>query len=450
MSRLMISVSGIRGIVGETLTPDVIVNFAEAYGTFCGPGKIVVGSDTRITGHVVKHALLAGLYSVGCDVIDVGICPTPTVQMATEKLKANGGIIITASHNPIQWNALKLLAADGLFLDAEQGQKVIELAETKNFRLAAYDAVGHASTYADAIFDHEQAVLDLPYINIEKIQAKKYKVVVDCVNGAGSVMLPAYLEKFGCEVIPINCTPDGRFPHIPEPVPENLTQLSDKVRETAADIGFAVDPDSDRLALISNEGIPLGEEYTLALAIQFMLSRKKGKVVINASTSLASEDVAKQMGAEVIRTKVGEIHVAKKMREVHAVVGGEGNGGVILPDVHLGRDAIVGIALILQHLADLDLPISEICRRLPQYVITKKKIELTSADTTSILNKLVENHRNEMIDRIDGVKFLRPGAWVQVRASNTEPILRIMSEAPSAAESVALCDQFINEIKRLL
>lgn len=450
MSKLMISVSGIRGVVGESLTPEVVMKYAAAFGTLMGPGKVVVGSDTRVTGPMVKHAVIAGLQSVGCSVVDVGICPTPTVQMATEKVGECGGIIITASHNPVQWNALKLLSREGLFLTAEVGNRVNELVASQNFNYVGWEKIGKYETYAHAIADHEQAVLSLPYLNLPAIQKQHYKVVVDCVNGAGAVMLPAFLRKFGCEVVELNCTPDGIFPHTPEPVPENLTQLCDRVKAVSADIGFAVDPDSDRLAIVSDAGAPLGEEYTLALAINFLLGKKSGPVVLNASTSLASEDVAKKHGVPVVRTKVGEIHVAQKMGEIKAAIGGEGNGGVILPDIHLGRDAIVGIALILQTLTEFGGTISELKATLPQYTIVKKKIELGQADPNQILTKLLQNHRAEPVDQIDGLKFLKPQAWVQVRASNTEPIIRIMAEATSQAAADDLAEKFIQEIKSLI
>lgn len=450
MSKLMISVSGIRGVVGEALTPEVVMKYAAAYGTFMGPGKVVVGSDTRVTGAMVKHAVIAGLQSVGCSVIDIGICPTPTVQMATEKLGESGGIIITASHNPVQWNALKLLSKDGLFLNADQGARVNELVASQEFNYVGWEKIGKYETYQQAIADHQQAVLGLPYLNLPMIQKRNLKVVVDCVNGAGSVMLPAYLREFGCEVVELNCTPDGIFPHTPEPVPENLIQLCEKVKAVSADVGFAVDPDSDRLAIVSDQGVPLGEEYTLALAINFLLTKKQGPVVLNASTSLASEDVAKKHGVSVIRTKVGEIHVAQKMSEVNSVIGGEGNGGVILPDVHLGRDAIVGIALILQTLTEFGGTISELKATLPQYVIVKKKIELGQAEPKEILDKLLEKHAGEPVDQIDGLKFLKPQAWVQVRASNTEPIMRIMAEATTQAAAEELAEKYIDEIKSLI
>lgn len=450
MSRLMISISGIRGIIGETLTPEAVVKFAAAYGTYAGPGRVIIGRDSRISGPMMHNAVVAGLQAVGCTPVDVGICPTPTVELATRRHGESGGIIITASHNPIQWNALKLLNKDGLFLNAEQGNRVIEIANSEKFKYVPYNELGKYETFEHAVREHQEAVLDLPYIDVKSLQKRRFKVVIDGVNGAGSICLPEFLEKLGCEVVAINCTPNGIFPHTPEPVPENLTQLCESVKKNNADIGFAVDPDADRLAIVSEKGIPLGEEYTLALAIKFLLGKKRGPVVINASTSLASEDVARELGMEVVRTKVGEIHVTQKLLEINAVIGGEGNGGIILPDVHPGRDAVVGIALTLQALLESGQTISRLKSSLPQYEIVKLKLELGDSDPKMILNKLIERHSQEKIDQIDGVKFLGNRTWVQVRASNTEPIVRIMAEAPTAQDAQALGEKYLQEIRSLI
>lgn len=446
----MISISGIRGVIGDTLTPDAVVKYAAAYGTYAGPGRVIIGRDSRVSGPMMKHAVVAGLQSVGCTPVDVGICPTPTVEFATRRHGESGGIIITASHNPIQWNALKLLNKDGLFLNADQGNRVIEIASNEKFKYVSYNELGKYETFTNAIQEHQEAVLNLPYIDVKALQRRRFKVIIDGVNGAGSVCLPDFLRKLGCEVIAINCTPDGIFPHTPEPVPENLSQLCESVIKNKADIGFAVDPDADRLAIVSEKGIPLGEEYTLALAIKFLLTKKRGPVVINASTSLASEDVAREFGIDVIRTKVGEIHVTQKLLEVNAVIGGEGNGGIILPDVHPGRDAVVGIALILQSLLEFGKTISQLKATLPQYEIVKLKLELAESDPKMILNKLIERHSQEKIDQIDGVKFISERAWIQVRASNTEPIIRIMAEAPTAQEAQTLGEKYLQEIRDLI
>jgi phosphomannomutase len=446
VSKLMVSVSGVRGIVGQGLSPEVAMNFAQAFGSYINSGKVVVGRDSRVTGEMLKNAVLAGLTAVGCDILDIGICPTPTAQLAVENHKAAGGIMITASHNPIMWNGLKLIGPDGLFLDAEQGQEVLKISEGRAFSYATWDEVGVAVNYTKAIAEHIDAILDLDYIKIEKIKERKFKVVMDCVCGAGSNLVPILLEELGCATVCLNCEPTGMFPHNPEPLPENLTQLCETVKKEHADIGFAVDPDSDRLAIVSEKGEPLGEEQTLALAVKYILSKKPGTVVINASTSRATEDIAENSGSSVIRTKVGEIHVAKKMREVGAVIGGEGNGGVILAGIHLGRDAPVGIALTLQHLVEFGGPLSELSNSLPQYVITKKKIEMGELDSKMALNRIREIYSNETLDFTDGIKIVRPKSWVHIRPSNTEPIIRVIAEAPSKEESERLCLELIKRL----
>jgi len=446
LSKLMISVSGVRGIVGEGLTPAVLVDFAQAFGAFLNGGKIVVGRDSRVSGEMSKHAVISGLMSVGCDIIDIGVCPTPTTQIAVEKLGARGGIMITASHNPIMWNGLKLIGSDGLFLDAEQGEKIVKISQSKSYPFANWEKLGVMIPYSKAIHDHIDAILNLKYIDVTAIRRKKFKVVLDCVCGAGSNLVPLLLSELGCQTIQINCDPTGLFPHNPEPLPENLTELCETVKKEYADLGIVVDPDSDRLALVSEKGEPLGEEKTLAIAVKHILNRKRGPVVINASTSLVTEQVAKSHGAEVIRTKVGEIHVAKKMREVDAVIGGEGNGGVILPDVHLGRDAPVGIALVLQQLVEFDGTLSELSANLPQYVIVKSKIELGDMAPAAALEKIQKIYRSEKLDFTDGIKIVRQNSWVHIRASNTEPIIRVIAEAPTEKEANELCSDVMKKL----
>ena len=447
LKNLMISVSGVRGIVGDGLTPEVLVKFSQAYGSEFGPGKIVVGRDSRVTGDLVKYAVWSGLMSVGCDVVDIGIAPTPTTELVTEKPEHAGGIILTASHNPKEWNALKLLAPDGLFLDAAAGEKILHKMQNEEFRFAAWDKIGKVLPYSAAIMEHIEKVFELKLIHTEKIKAKKFRIVADCVNGAGGTILPAFLQKLGCEVIFLNQEPNGYFPRSPEPVPENLTELCDAVKNHQADLGIAVDPDVDRLALVSEKGEPLGEEYTLALATDFVLSKTPGDVVVNASTTKAIDDIAHRYNCKVYRTKVGEIHVASKAREVGAIISGEGNGGVIYPECHLGRDAIVGIALILQQMAESRETISQLKMRLPQYTMVKDKVSLPfGANAKKAVDVLMVNHKSEAIDNIDGAKFLYPDSWVHVRASNTEPIIRIIAEAPNKKEAEKLTHQFKKEI----
>ncbi|MFZ5518246.1 MAG: phosphoglucosamine mutase [Candidatus Zhuqueibacterota bacterium] len=447
MSKLMISISGVRGIVGDGLSPQVVTNFAQAFGSYLGNGKVIVGKDSRVTGPMMKHAVFAGLLAAGCDIIDIGTVPTPTVQMAVEHLKARGGIAITASHNPIEWNALKLIDSSGWFLDEVQGNKVIHIVNDKKYQNVKWNQIGKVEYFDGAIEHHLKSILKLDLVDTEFIAGKKFKVVVDCVNGAGGTILPELLNRLGCEAIFINGEPTGLFPRSPEPLPENLKELCDKVKSEKADIGFAVDPDVDRLAIVSEKGKPLGEEYTLVLAVNYVMQKRHGAIVVNASVTQAIDEIAKRYGTEVLRTKVGEIHVAKKMHEVKAAIGGEGNGGVILPELHLGRDAPLGIALILQHLAQFGGKISELHKSLPQFYQSKNRIELKEINVASVLDSLISNHRSERLDLTDGLKILWPDQWVHIRPSNTEPIIRIYSEARSVEEADALGFRFIKEIK---
>ena len=446
----MISISGIRGIVGDGLSPHVILNFAQAFGTYLGNGKVVVGRDSRVTGLMVKHAVFSGLLASGCDIIDIGMCPTPTVQMAVEHLNARGGIAITASHNPIDWNALKLVDSSGMFLDEMQAKKVIKIAEDKNVQNVLWDQIGKIEDYNDAIDHHINSILKLNLVDPDLIASKKFKVVIDCVNGAGGTILPQLLTTLGCEAIFINQEPTGLFPRAPEPLPENLKELCKKVKATKADIGFAVDPDVDRLAIVSEKGKPLGEEYTLVLAVNYILQKTNSSVVVNASVTKAVDDIAAKYDTEVIRTKVGEIFVAQKMKEVGAAIGGEGNGGVILPELHLGRDAPLGIALTLQQLALFDGTISELSGSLPQYYQSKNRIEIKNINVNELLDAIVEKFKKHTIDMTDGVKILWRNRWVQIRPSNTEPIIRIYSEAKTAEEANALGFKFIKEIENII
>ena len=443
LKNLMISVSGVRGIVGEGLTPEVVLQFAQAYGSQFGPGKIVVGRDSRVSGEMVKNAVWSGLMAVGCDVIDIGIAPTPTTQMAAERPDVCGGIIITASHNPIEWNALKLLAPDGLFLDAEQGAAILNRVKSKEFSFCRWDKIGKIHRYENAIQDHIDTILKLDIIDVDAIRKRRFKVVADCCNGAGGTILPQLLEAFGCEAVFLNLAPNGLFPRSPEPIPANLSELCQAVKDHRADFGLAVDPDVDRLALVSEKGEPLGEEYTLTLVSKLVLEKTPGNVVINASTTRAIEDIAEQSGSKVYRTKVGEIHVAKKARKVNAVISGEGNGGVIYPKLHFGRDAPVGIALTLQHLIEYDGSISELHASLPQYQMVKDKKSLPfGLNAQKIVDQLAQQDHTAEIDLTDGLLFLLEKSWVHVRASNTEPIIRVMAEAPTLNEAKELVEKY--------
>ena len=446
---LMVSISGIRGVVGETLTPETIVKYTSAYAEFCNRGHIIVGRDGRITGKNILDIVISTLRQMGCNVTDLGICPTPTVALAVEKLKAAGGISITASHNPMIWNGLKFFSPTGLFLDADENLKFWHLAE-HSAKYVPWDKQGNYTLNEEFLNEHIRQVLSLSTIDTGKIRARKFKVVLDCVNAAGGIIVPRLLEKLGCEVTPLYCEVTGIFGHTPEPIPENLTELCTKVREVKADIGIAVDPDVDRLVLINEKGEPFVEEYTIATCIDFILKKEKQnnpKVVVNLSTTRAVDDIVNRYGGTTYRTAVGEINVAKKMKEIGAIIGGEGSGGVILPKVHLGRDAIVGIGLVLQCLMEFGGSMSELKATLPQYLITKGKIELGSLNADAILKRLQAKYSSAgIINTDDGLKIDFPEAWVHLRKSNTEPIIRIIAEAHTKAEADELVKKFTAEI----
>lgn len=439
---LMISVSGIRGIFGTDLTPQNLSKFTAAYGTWLEGGTVVVGRDSRVTGQLCEDIVSATLASVGCDVIKVGIVPTPTVAMGVLKHKAAGGIIISASHNPAEWNALKLLNGKSEFLDADQGKKVIDISESEAFTYQPYDKIGIISEDPDLLDYHINKILDLPYIDAAAISAKNFSVAIDAVNGAGSEAVPQLLEKLGVETIhKLHCTPNGLFPHNPEPLPAHLTEICELVKEKNVDLGVVTDPDADRLALVDDTGKLFGEEYTQATAFDFMLSKKKGDCATNLSSSRVSEDVAREHGQTCHRSAVGEINVVKVMQEKNAVIGGEGNGGVICPDLHYGRDALAGIAIVLQHLTEKDLSTSEYRASLPDYYMSKNKIQLDELgkDANDVLEMVKEHFSSLKPNTIDGVKVDFAEGWVHLRKSNTEPIIRLYSEgrSPEAAEAFA-------------
>ncbi len=359
------------------------------------------------------------------------------------------GLVITASHNPVEWNALKLLTREGMFLDEEEGMKVGRIVEKKAFRYVPWNEVGRIQSDSHATEKHIQAVLGIPFLDIQAIRRRRFRVAFDCVNGAGGTILPPLLDELNCVTFPLNPEPTGLFAHTPEPVPENLQDLGKAVRKNRAEIGFAVDPDADRLAIVSEQGEPLGEEYTISLAVQFILSKRKGTVVVNMSTTRAVDDLASRMKCPVLRTKVGEIHVAKKMKETGAVIGGEGNGGVILPEVHLGRDAPVAIVLTLQHLLEAGITVTDLWKSLPEYVMVKKKMTIGSADPDELLKMLEKNHRKEQLDLLDGIKINSRDHWVHIRKSNTEPIIRVVAEAKTRVASNAVCEQYMEEIRNI-
>lgn len=455
----MVSISGIRGVFGDGLDASVLVRYASAYGTWCKrrmeglekPPLVVVGRDARVTGEICANLVIATLQSTGCDVLDVGLATTPTVEMAVLQKGAVGGIILSASHNPAEWNALKLLGWAGEFLRPMEAEEVIQIARENAQVTVSYDQIGSVST-EDYLKKHIDAILDLPYINPEPIADRNLLVVVDGINSVGAFAIPAMLEALGVKdtrIHVLNRKVNGLFAHNPEPLPAHLGGIIEKVRTTGADLGIVVDPDADRLALVADGGVYVSEELTQVMAADFVLRHRKGPVVTNLSSSRAMEDVAAQHGVEAHRSAVGEINVVTKMKEVDAVLGGEGNGGVILPDLHYGRDALAGTALILQHLANERIALSQLLDRMPKYVMSKGKIPLGDLNPDEALAKLAEKHRHGNHSTIDGLKIDFPDGWVHLRKSNTEPILRVYTEAPTKAEAEDLANRFREELLSL-
>lgn len=448
MATLMSSISGIRGIVGDGLDPEIIIKYTKAYAEFIGSGKVVIGRDARITGEMVNQITTGTLLAKGIDVVDIGICPTPTVQFNVKKLKAQGGIAISASHNPNEWNALKLLNGTGQFLSPAEYVLLQKFLADGQSNYKSWDKIGKWTEYSKGIQNHIDAIFDLGIIYVDEIRKKRFKVLVDCVNGAGAYILPDFLKEFGCEVIEMNCEKTGIFPRTPEPLPENLTETMKRVKSAKVDFGIVVDPDVDRLVLITDKGEPFIEENTITQIVQFVLSRKKGNVVVNLSTTRAVDDIAAKYGCSVFRSPVGEANVVKKMKEVNAVIGGEGSGGIIFPELHYGRDALVGIALTLQYLSDYGKSISELKKELPQYFIVKKKIEVTK-NPDEVISKLTDNFSNQKINTEDGLRVDFDDHWVHFRKSNTEPIVRIIVEAKSESKAEELSKKYFNDITKL-
>ena len=442
--RLMISVSGIRGRVGFGLSPEVAARYAAAFGAWArakgSSHAVVLGRDSRVSGPLFHQVARASLEAAGCDVIDLGLTTTPTLQLAVEHHHAAGGLCITASHNPIEWNALKFIGPSGLFLSAAEGAEMRALVE-HGIPYATLEHLGRTQFDGDAIQRHLQAVLALPFLHVSAIRARGFRVAYDACRGAGGAIIPHLLELLGCEVHEINIETDGRFPRPPEPVAENLGDLERLVKETGAQIGFATDPDVDRLALVSDEGRAIGEDYTLAFACRVVLRHRKGRVVTNLSTSRVVDDAAAEHGQKVIRAPVGEVHVALRMRDEHAVIGGEGNGGVILPELHLGRDAPLGVALMLQMLLEDSRPVSKIVSDAPQYAILKDKLDRPEAPLDAVYQALRESFPEASPDTQDGLRLGWPDRWIHVRPSGTEPIVRVIAEAPTREAARALVDR---------
>lgn len=444
----MISVSGIRGIFGTDLTPENLTRFTAAFGSWTGSGKVIVGRDTRVTGQICEDIVASTLQSVGCDVVKVGVVPTPTVAMAVLKHNADGAIIISASHNPEDWNALKLLNGKSEFLDANQGKKVISISKDQSYSYKKFDQVGSVSTDDKALEHHVQKILDLDYIDPDLIASKKYSIALDPVNGTGAIGMPALLNALGVHTIhAINNEPNGLFAHNPEPLPEHLEEICSLVKEEKCDLGIVTDPDADRLALVTNKGNLFGEEYTQATTFDFMLSKKTGPCATNLSSSRGAEDVAKKHGQTCHRSAVGEINVVKKMQEVDAVIGGEGNGGVINPDLHYGRDALVGVAMVLQLLAERDLSSDEYRKSLPDYSMRKSKMQLADVDGDAILEKAESIYKDHNPNTTDGVKIDFEEGWVHLRKSNTEPIIRVYSEGTTAKKAKNLAEKVVQAVQ---
>jgi len=457
---LIKSISGIRGTIGgrpgEGLTPLDVVKFTSAYGSWVinhtNNPRVVIGRDARISGEMVSKLVSATLQGLGIDVIDLGLSTTPTVELAVPLENAGGGIILTASHNPIQWNALKLLNANGEFISDEEGKAILESAENEDFSFAEVRKIGKYTQIDDYIDRHVEHVLGLKLVDKEAIAARKFKVVIDCVNSTGGIALPKLLRALGVEdVEEMYCTPDGNFPHNPEPLPENLRDISEKLQKGKFDLGIVVDPDVDRLCFMNEDGSPFGEEYTLVAVADYVLSKSPGNTVSNLSSTRALRDVTEKRGGQYQAAAVGEVNVVNKMKETNAIIGGEGNGGVIYPESHYGRDALVGIGLFLTHLANFGKTISRLKASYPNYHISKNKIELTpEIDVDNVLESIKKKYIKQPINDIDGVKIEFDKEWVHLRKSNTEPIIRIYSESESQATADHLAKKIILDIKEVV
>lgn len=458
---LIKSISGIRGTIGgsvnDNLTPIDAVKFASAYGTWLkennsGKLKVVIGRDARLSGAMISNLVSSALIGLGIDVVDLGLSTTPTVEVAVPMENANGGIILTASHNPKQWNALKLLNSKGEFISGDDGKRVLEIAEHEAFDFAEVDNLGTITANDSYMQKHIDAILALPVINRDAIEAANFNIVVDAVNSTGGIFVPAMLEALGVKnITKLYCEPTGHFPHNPEPLPEHLTDLSNEIKSIGADLGITVDPDVDRLAMVCEDGSMFGEEYTLVAVADYVTSKTPGNTVSNLSSTRALRDITEDKGLQYFASAVGEVNVVTKMKEENAVIGGEGNGGVIYPELHYGRDSLVGIALFLSLMAEKKMSASTLRDSYPKYTISKNKIELTATtDVDGILLAMADKYKNEEVDTTDGVKIYIEKEWVHLRKSNTEPIIRIYSESKDLHAANQLAERIIKEIKELM
>lgn len=458
---LMKTISGFRGTIGgkpgDNLTPIDIVKFATAYAQWIKNQRksesytVVIGRDARISGPMVQELVMNTLIGMGVNVIDLGLSTTPTVEVAVPMENADGGIILTASHNPKQWNALKMLDHKGEFLNAEGARQVLDLAESEDLNYAEIDDLGTITKKDGYIEKHIDEILKLKWIDTDKIKAAGFKVVVDGVNSTGGIAIPQLLNRLGVEVVELYCEPNGHFPHDPEPLEKNLSEIFKLVVSEKADLGIVVDPDVDRLAFVDENGKMFGEEYTLVAVADYLLGKQKGNTVSNLSSSRALRDVTRKHGGEYNASAVGEVNVVQKMKDTNALIGGEGNGGIIFPELHYGRDSLVGTALFLTHLAEKGISVSELRKEYPAYFMSKSKIELTKGlDVDALLKEMENKYASEEISTIDGVKIDFPENWVHLRKSNTEPIIRIYTEAKSQQEADALAERFIGELRELV
>ncbi|MBT1697170.1 phosphoglucosamine mutase [Fulvivirgaceae bacterium PWU4] len=459
---LIKSISGIRGTIGgktgDNLTPVDVVKFAAAYGSWLkkktSPTKVVIGRDARLSGEMVNALVSSTLQGLGIDVIDLGLSTTPTVEMAVVWEKAAGGIILTASHNPIQWNALKLLNEKGEFISGKDGEEVLTIAENEDFEFAQVTKLGHYEKKDGYIQKHIAEILKLPLVDAQLVHSRGFRVVVDAVNSTGGIAVPMLLSALGVTIKELYCEPTGHFPHNPEPLPEHLTDISREIVKGKYDLGIVVDPDVDRLALVCEDGTPFGEEYTLVAVADYVLNagkKKNGNTVSNLSSTRALQDVTEKAGGQYAASAVGEVHVVTKMKEIEAVIGGEGNGGIIYPDLHYGRDALVGIALFLTHLAKSQTTALRLRKKYPDYFISKNKIELTrDINVDKILDYVKKKYKNQPISTVDGVRIEFDKEWVHLRKSNTEPIIRIYAESDMETKADNLAKKIMSDIKEII
>ena len=454
----IISVSGVRGEVGISLDVRVITQFAMAFGTFVGGRTVVIGMDSRTSSRTLRHAVLAGLFATGCHVIDVGLCPTPTVLLMTKALHAQGSITITASHNPVVWNGIEFASASGNLLTQTERDELLRIYEAEDFALAAWNEQGTLEMYEDATTHHLEQILGLPWLELDLIREANLKVVIDSGNGAGSVISPSLGRALGCRVVELNCVADGHFRRPAEPTPEALDELCQTVLASDADIGFAHDGDADRLVVVTERGVPLSGEWTLAFVVDFILSKTKGDIVATVSTSRMLDDIAAKHAAALHRTKVGVGWVVEKMHEVNAVIGGEGTGGVIYPDVHYTTDGITSITAITQYLAESGSTVTQLVENMPQYQMCRKKLEIPSqAAARHLVDMALEVYKEECgtgtepsLELTDGVKRVWSDRWVNIRKSGTEPVIRVFSEAPTSEVAEQLCDETLETLTTLM